>query len=196
MQKLTSLIICLGLFATACVSVAELPERAQINAPLPQGIQSVVIRPTIMTPGAIKNAEGLTDAPQFFAQSLQNALALKQPGWQIRLADQQGIVSTGDLTIVTELVNIDGGSAGLRFWIGFSAGAAESVVQVTVLDKAAKELATAKISERTMCPVGACIESNQETVRRNLRSLAGEAAEFVNNPAQYDKNKGPANSQR
>ena len=126
MQKLPVLMIFLSLFSAACVSIAQLPEHAQINAPLPQGIQSVVIRPKIMTPGAIKNAEGLTDAPQFFAQSLKTALQLKQPGWQIRLADEPGDISGGDITITTELVNIDGGSAGLRFRIGFSAGAADS----------------------------------------------------------------------
>lgn len=190
MKKLPALMIFLSLFSAACVSVAELPERAQINAPLPQGIQTVTIRPTAITPGAIKNAENLADAPQFFAQALQTALELKQPGWQIRLADDRGDVMSGDLTVVTELINIDGGSAGLRFWIGFSAGAAESVVKVTVLDKSGKELATAKISERTMCPIGACVESNEATVRRNIQSLAGEVAEFVLNPAQYEKNKG------
>jgi hypothetical protein len=190
MKRLAGLVSFLSLFGAACVSVAELPERAQIHAPLPQGIQSVVIRPTMMNPGTIKNVEGLTDAPQFFAQSLKTALELKQPAWQIRLADERGDVSRGDITVTTELINIDGGSAGLRFWIGFAAGAAESIVKVTILDKTERELATAKISERTMCPVGACVESNEATVRRNIQSLAGEVADFVINPAQYEKTKG------
>ena len=93
----------------------------------------------------------------------------------------------GDIAVVTELINIDGGSSALRFWIGFSAGAAESLVNVTILDKAGKELASAKISTRTMCPVGACVESNVDTARRNLNSLASEAAEFILNPGEYEK---------
>ena len=189
MQKLAGLLISLALFCAACISVAELPEPVKVQAPLPQGARSVVIRPTAMKPGAIKNVEGLTDAPQLFARSVKDALGLKQPGWQIRLADEQGTIPGADITINTELLNIDGGSAGLRFWIGFSAGAAESTVKVSILDKTGKELATAQISERTMCPIGACVESNEDTVRRNLKSLAEDVAEFIMNPAEYEKKK-------
>jgi hypothetical protein len=175
------------LFAAGCVSVAELPERVKIQAALPQKIQIVMIRPTTMSPGTIKNVDGLTDAPEFFARSLNSALEAKQPGWQVRMVDERGDISGGDIAIATELVNVDGGSAGLRFWIGFSAGAAESTVNATIVDKTAKELATAKISERTMCPVGACVESNEATVRRNLQSLAAEVAEFIVSPTEYEK---------
>ena len=190
MQKLTGLIISLMLFSAACISVAKLPERAKIQGPLPESVQSVVVRLTTMNPDAIKNVDGLTDAPSYFSRSLKTALEAKQPGWQVRLADEQGAMPDGDISVATELISIDGGSSGLRFWIGFSAGAAESLVNVTILDKAGKELASAKISARTMCPVGACAESNVDTVRRNLNSLASEVAEFTLNPGEYEKKKG------
>ena len=148
------------------------------------------MQPTAMQAGTIKNVDGLTDAPQFFARSLKSALEIKQPGWQIGLADEQGAMPDADINIETEIVGVDGGSAGLRFWIGFSAGATESTVKVTILDKTGRELATAKISERTMCPIGACVESNEATVRRNLQSLAAEAADLIINPAEYEKKKG------
>ena len=189
MQKLSGLLILIVLFSAACVSVAELPERARIQAPLPQQIQSVMIRPTTMSPGAIKNVDGLTDAPEFFARSLKSALEAKQPRWQVRIVGEPGDISASDITITTQLANIDGGSAGLRFWIGFSAGAAESVANTTIFDKTGKELAAVTISERTMCPVGACVESNEATVRRNLQNLASEVAEFIVNPAEYEKKK-------
>jgi hypothetical protein len=38
-----------------------------------------------------------------------------------------------------------------------------------------------------MCPIGACVESTEATVRRNLQSLAGEVADFIVNPAEYEK---------
>ena len=50
-------------------------------------------------------------------------------------------------------------------------------------------MATAKITERTMCPIGACVESNDATVRRNLQELAVEVAEFIVDPAAYEKKK-------
>jgi hypothetical protein len=50
-------------------------------------------------------------------------------------------------------------------------------------------LATAQIANRTICPVGACVESNEETVRRNLDSLAAETAAFIIDPAAYQKKK-------
>jgi hypothetical protein len=190
MQKLSGLLILIVLFSAACVSVAELPERARIQAPLPQQIQSVIIRPTTMSPGAIKNVDGLTDAPEFFARSLKSALEAKQPRWQVRIVGEPGDISASDITITTQLANIDGGSAGLRFWIGFSAGAAESTVNATILDNTGRELAAIKISERTMCPIGACVGSNEATVRRNLQSLADEVAEFIVNPAEYAKKQG------
>lgn len=176
------------LTAAGCVSVSELPESPRLQGSMPQNIRVVAIRPTAMTAGTVKNADGLTDAPQFFREALKTALAAKQLGWQIELADQTG-ASFGDINIATELLTVDGGSAALRFWIGFSAGAAESIVRVTLQDKAGQELATARISERSMCPVGACIESTEATLRKNLQSLASEVADFVINPRDYEKNK-------
>jgi hypothetical protein len=125
-----------------------------------------------------------------FTRDVKDALALKQPGWQIKLADGESAMADRDITITTELLEIDGGSAALRFWIGITTGAAQSTVAVSVLDKAGKNLATAKISERTICPVGACVESNEDTVRRNFRDLAAEVADFIMNPAEYAKKKG------
>ena len=62
-------------------------------------------------------------------------------------------------------------------------------MKVSVLDKTGGELATAQIANRTICPVGACVESNEETVRRNLGSLAAETAAFIIDPAAYQKKK-------
>jgi len=36
-----------------------------------------------------------------------------------------------------------------------------------------------------MCPIGACIESNEDSIQRNLKSLADEIASFVSDPAAY-----------
>ncbi len=187
MQKSIWLLSTLVFLCSACVSVSELPRPVQIQGPFPQDIQSIVIQSIPMKPGTARNVVGLTDAPQLFTRNLKEALALKQPKWQIRLAEMKGAVPTGDITVLTELREIDGGSAGMRFWIGLAAGAAQSKVKVSIQDKTGKDLATANISERTMCPVGACVESNEDTIRRNLRSLAGEVAEFIVNPAEYKK---------
>ncbi len=187
MQKSIWLLSILVFLCSACVSVSELPRPVQIQGPLPQDTQSIVIQSIPMKPGTARNVVGLTDAPQLFTRNLKEALALKQPKWQIRLAEMKGAVPTGDITVITELREIDGGSAGMRFWIGLAAGAAQSKVKVSIQDKTGKDLATAHISERTMCPVGACVESNEDTIRRNLRSLAGEVAEFIVNPAEYKK---------
>ena len=189
MRKLLVLLASLSLYCAACVSVAELPERAKITGPLPKSVQTLVIRQIAMKAGAIKNVDGLTDAPQLFARALKEAVELKQPAWQVRLAETQAATGGADLTVATEIIDIDGGSAGLRFWIGFSAGAAQSTVAVSLQDKSEKELATAKITERTMCPIGACVESNDATVRRNLQELAVEVAEFIVDPAAYEKKK-------
>ncbi len=183
--------ISLVLFCGGCVSTGELFEPANIQGPLPQGTRSVVIRAMPMNSGTIKNAEKLSliDAPPLFARYLKDALALKQPGWQITLAGEEGAAPEPDLTIRTELLEIEGGSAALRFWIGLNAGATTSSVKVSILDATGKDLANAKISERTACPVGACTETNEATVQRNLRSLAGDAAEFIMDPVAYDKKK-------
>jgi len=189
MQKSIWLLSALVFLCSACVSVSELPSPVKIHGPLPQDTRSIVIQSMPMKPGTARNVGGLTDAPQLFTRYLKEALALKQPRWQIRLAEMKGAAPPADITVITELREIDGGSAGLRFWIGLAAGAAQSKVKVSIQDKTGKDLATANISERTMCPIGACVESNEDTIRRNLKSLAGEVAEFIVNPAEYKKRK-------
>lgn len=191
-KKTAGVLISLALFCTGCVSTGELPERANIESPLPHGVESAVIRAMPMSPGTLKNVDklSLTDAPPLFAGYVKDALALKQPTWQIKIADKEGAMPDQDLIITTELLEIDGGSAALRFWIGLNTGATLSSVKVSILDKAGKDVASAKISERTVCPVGACTESNEATVQRNLKNLAGDVAEFVVDPAGYDKKKG------
>jgi len=189
MQKHTSLLMGLLLVCAGCVSTAELQEGVRVQAPVPPDTQAVVIRPPVLRPEALKNAEGLTDAPQVFARSLRDALQKQRPTWASTLADAQSVVPERGIAVTTELVNIDGGSAALRFWIGLKTGAAESAVKVSVLDKMGAELATAQIANRTICPVGACVESNEDTVRRNLASLAEETAAFIIDPAAYQKKK-------
>jgi Domain of unknown function (DUF4410) len=140
------------LVCSGCVSTAELPERANIQAPLPQGTQSAVIRALPMKPGTVRNVEGVIDAPRMLVGYVKDALALKRPGWQIRLADEAGTSADGDISIALELVEIEGGSAALRFWIGLNTGATQSVVNVSTVDKAGKALASTKISESTFVP--------------------------------------------
>jgi hypothetical protein len=190
MKRLTGVLLSFALFCAGCVSVAGGPERVNLQAPLPQGTRSVVIQAMPVKPGTIKNVERLTDAPQLFARSMKDALALKQPEWQIQLAEEAGAIPDQALTITTELLEIDGGSAALRFWIGLGTGAIQSKVKVSILDNTGRDLATAEISERTLCPVGACVESTEAMVRRNLQSLAGDVVEFILDPAEYEKKKG------
>lgn len=174
---------------TGCISTAELPEHANIQAPLPQSTQSATIRTLPMKPGTIRNVEGMADAPVLLAGYVKEALVLKRPGWRIQLADDPGAPVKEDISITVELLDIDGGSAALRFWIGLNTGATQSVVQVSTADKTGKALASTKISENTVCPIGACVESNVEMVRRNLQSLGADIADFVLDPAQYEKDK-------
>jgi hypothetical protein len=134
-----------------------------------------------MQPGALKNVKGMDDAPALFAGALRDALAPKHPAWRIAVGDAKSPV--GD----AELLEIDGGSAAMRFWIGFGAGAIVSRVKMNMRDHAGKVLATTDISQRTTCPLGACGEENQPMVRDNLKALAATASEFVSNPAEYEK---------
>jgi len=189
MQKHTSLLMGLLLVCAGCVSTAELQEGVRVQAPVPPDTQAVVIRPTVLRPDALKNVEGLTDAPQVFARSLRDALQKQRPAWASTLADAQSVVPERGIAVTTELLNIDGGSAALRFWIGLNTGAAESAVKVSVLDKMGAELATTQIANRTICPVGACVGSNEETLRTNLEGLAEETAAFIIDPAAYQKRK-------
>jgi hypothetical protein len=60
-----------------------------------------------MKPGTIRNVEKLTltDAPPLFVGDLKDALALKQPSWQIKLASEGDANSDQDLIIATELLD-------------------------------------------------------------------------------------------
>jgi hypothetical protein len=137
----------------------------------------------------LKNVGGLSDPGQFLGRYFKDALALKQPDWKVRILDGPPAATKSDIVISAEILGINGGNAGLRFWIGFSAGAAESTVLVSVSDKSGKELAQATIMERTMCPIGACVDSNDDIIQRTLLELAKEMAAFVANPAEYKKEK-------
>jgi hypothetical protein len=191
-ERTIGVLVSLAFLCAGCASTRGVAEHANIQGSLPQGAQSAVVRVMPMQPAAIKSAGNLspTDVPPLFARYLKDALALRQTGWQIRLADEESATHDQEITISTELLEIDGGSAALRFWIGLNTGKAFSTVRVSLLDKAGKDLANIKISEQTVCPVGACTESNEDTIRRNLQSLAADVAEFVADPAGYDKKKG------
>lgn len=174
----------------ACVSYSELPERVKIQGPVPQNIRSISIQSIPMKRGTLINVDGPIDAPLLLAQSLKEALMRKEPGWKIELEQGQTGPMKGDLIARTEILEVDGGSTGARFWIGFNAGAAQSTVRVSILDGAGRELAVAPISHSTMCPLGWCTDSNEVMIQRNLQSLAEEVAEFVINPSEYEKKKG------
>jgi len=75
----------------------------------------------------------------------------------------------------------------MRFWIGFGAGAIVSKVKVSLVDKAGRVLAASELSQRTSCPLGACGEENEPMVRENLKALALSTAEFISNPAEYER---------
>lgn len=171
---------------TACATIAETPEPINIRRSLPQNIRSVRVSVIPVNPAAAKNVEGMADADAILASGLREAFATTQPDWSIILASPNAVTES-DLSVFAELTQIDGGSAGLRFWIGFNAGEARSTAKVTVRDKTGEEVASTAIMQRTMCPIGACVESNEAIVRRNLESLAKEIAQFVTNPAQYQQ---------
>ncbi len=178
------------LVLTSCVSVADLPKPVSISGPIPADTRSLLVRVAPSNPDAVKNAGGLTDPGPFLARYIKDAVALKQPAWEVTIIEPGASQSlAGDLSVSAQILSIDGGSAGLRFWIGFSAGATESTAAVSLADKAGKELAQATITERTMCPIGACIDSNEDNIQRNLKSLADEIASFINDPTAYGKEK-------
>jgi hypothetical protein len=187
MRTRTGFLTVLAVFCAGCVNVGGPSEGIQAQHPVPQDPRVVLIRPTVLEPDAVKNVEGLADAPQLFARALHTALLKKRPNWESAIVEGQAVVPNGGIAIKTELVKIDGGSAALRFWIGLGTGSAESAVKVSVLDETGSELAAAQLSNSTMCPVGWCTESNEATVRRNLEGLAEETAEFIVDPAEYQK---------
>jgi hypothetical protein len=187
MRKASGILFFVLMFVAGCTSLEQTSERVSIQAQVPESTRSAVITAAPMKPGTIKNVKGLYDAPQLFARDLRDALVPKRPGWQIKLAEEAAPTPDADVTITTELLEIDGGSAAMRFWVGFGSGATVSRVKVSIVDKAGKLLATSEISERTTCPLGVCTEENEPAVRANLKSLAIGVAEFVTNPAEYEK---------
>jgi hypothetical protein len=140
--------------------------------------------------GAAKNVEGVSDASVEFARFLKDALAHKQPTWLVELWQEQTKTAATDLIVNAEVLEIEGGSRAARFWIGLGAGAAHSTVQVSILDRAANEIASARISEATVCPVGWCVKANKEVIQQDLQILAGKAAEFIVNPAEFERKRG------
>lgn len=82
-SALSFVILC----CAGCVSTSSTPERVNIQAPMPQDVRSVIIQAWPMKSGSMKNVEGLTNPSTLFAQCLKVALQLKQPAWQVELAD-------------------------------------------------------------------------------------------------------------
>ena len=175
----------LALCCAACVSTSGAPERVNVVTPMPREIGSILIQVAPMKAGSMKNIQGLNDAPQRFAREVMAALKLKRPDWQIALADPTAGGANADLLVAAEILEMDGGSASSRFWIGFGAGKARSTAQVSIRDRDGRELASAVLSQATSCPTGACTESNEAMVLANLKDLAADAAAFISNPIEF-----------
>lgn len=175
------------LLVASCVSVADVPKPVSITAPVPGNVRSLSIAVAPLKPDVMKNSGSLTDPGPVLAGYIRDAVKVKQPAWEVVIL--QGTLPTvdTDLFASTELVSVDGGSAGLRFLIGFSAGATESTAAVALFARGAKPLAQVTINERTMCPLGSCVNSNEDNIERNLKSLASEIAAFITDPAGYRK---------
>lgn len=187
MKKTQRVWVALAFLCAGCSGT--LPDQMKIQGPLPDNTRSIAIRPMPMKPGTVKNVEDVEDAPLFFAQSLKNALARKQPTWRVELWEGQIRPPETDLVANAEVVDIEGGSRAARFWIGLGVGAAHSTVQVSILNRAGKELANARISEATVCPVGLCVAANKAVIQQDLETLAGKAADFIINPPEFEKKK-------
>lgn len=189
MKKAIGVALSIAVFSLGCTSVEQVPEQVIVKAHLPSDTHSAVILAMPMKPGALKNVQNLHDAPQVFARELRWALAFKYPKWKITLAEDNKATPDADITITTQLLEVDGGSAALRFWVGFGAGEIMSRVNVSIQDKRGQILATSDISTHTTCPLGACTEENEPAVRQNLKNLAASAAEFIANPEEFAKKK-------
>ena len=187
MKKTIGLLFIAALATAGCTTTEETAGRMSIQAQVPPETRSAVIRPMPMQPGTLQNVKGLHDAPQIFAGHLKDALSPGHPAWRITVADEKAPAPEADITISTALMLVDGGSAAMRFWLGFGAGAITSVVKVSISDKSGRALAASEITQRTSCPLGACGEENEVLVRENLKLLAASAAEFVSNPAEYER---------
>jgi hypothetical protein len=192
MRRALILLLLVALCGAGCVSTEAVTGLVSVQTPVPQEVRLAAIRALPMPPDSLKNVQGLQDAPQLFAREIRDALAPRYPAWRIALIGAQEPAADADLVIVAELVEIDGGSAAMRFWIGFGAGAIVSKAKVSMLDAAGRTVAASEISQRTTCPTGACGDENEVLVRQNLKALAANAAEFVANPAAYQRAKRPA----
>ncbi len=180
-----------GVLVFLCAACStSLPDQAQILGTLPQNTRAITIRSIPMKPGTVKNVEAdMRDAPSLFARFLKQALTRKQPAWQVELLEGQTGTPDSDFFVNTEIVDIEGGNSAARFWIGLGAGAAHTTVQVSLVDRSGKELANARISEPTVCPIGFCLDDNEVVIRRDLEILAGNVADFIINPAEYQRQK-------
>lgn len=187
MSRTLAFLFVAALAGAGCVSTEEARGPVSAQAPAPLEVRAAAIQALAMQPGTLKNVQGMEDAPALFARELRDALALRQPGWRLAIAPAGVASADADLTAVTQLLEVDGGSAAMRFWIGLGTGAIVSRVKVQLLDRAGKVVAATEISQRTTCPMGACGEENEPMVRQNLKTLAASAAEFVANPAEYER---------
>ena len=187
MKMITCLALSSAVLLAACTSTEERSTGVAVRAPVPKDVGTAIVRALPMQPGALKNVKGMQDAPQFFAGEVRSDLKQKHPGWKIALEGEKGAPSRPDITVDTELLQVEGGSAALRFWIGFGAGAISSRVKVSIRDRNGAELAGSEISQETSCPLGACAEDNEPLVRENLKALARSVSAFVTNPAEYQK---------
>jgi hypothetical protein len=177
------------LVSAGCVTQAT-PQQLSVGSQVPQNIQSVEVHLLPMAAGIVKNFDQSKVSPQMLVRSLKSLLEAKRPDWQIFVVDAMTSPAQGDIRVVTEMIEIDGGSAGLRFWIGFNAGATQSTARITIKDKSGGDVASGNISASRMCPIGACTISNETMIEETLRELASEIAEFVVNPTEYQKRHG------
>lgn len=187
MYKPIWLSVALVFLCSACVSYPGQPQQIKIHRPLPKYTQSVALRLMPITPRSIKNLDGTVDVQLLIRRFLSEALALKEPNWQVKFWEDQTAKPKSDLLVNMEILEIDAGSRGARFWIGLNAGAAQSAVRVSILDSDGKEIASTQILEITACAIGWCTDSNEAMIVRNLENLSGQVTDFIANPSEYAK---------
>ena len=111
MNRLNSF-LCVVLMTTAgCTSVHESADQLQVGKGYAQGPKVAAIEVLPMKSDALKNVSGLGDIPLLFGNNLKKALIPMHPDWQIRMAGEAAGESAQDLTIKTEILQVDGGSA-------------------------------------------------------------------------------------
>jgi hypothetical protein len=187
MNKPISILFAFLMAAAGCTSVHESADQLHVGKSYAQGPKVAAIEVLPTKSDAVKNVSGLGDISLLFGNNLKKPLIPMHPDWQIRMAGEAAGEPTQDLTIKTEILQIDGGSAAMRFWVGFGAGAVSSTVKISVVDNTGRLLASSEITERTICPMGACTEDNKTIVLENLDQLAVAAATFISDPAAYEK---------